>query len=79
MLLYRCQYLNRGRLSELPTLIYDYSLGVGRQIQRQDGTQREIEKYSGTRITTGESPELSDNAKAGAFKRVLQIPCKNRR
>lgn len=67
----------RRREIELPQLIYDFSLGVGRQIQRQDGTAREVEKYNGTRITTGESPELNDNDKAGAFKRVVQIPCHN--
>ena len=67
----------KRRETELPLLIYDYSFGIGRQIQRKDGTQREVDRYSGTRITTGESPILSVNDKAGNYKRVNQISCKN--
>lgn len=67
----------KRRETELPLLIYDYSFGVGRQIQRKDGTQREVDRYSGTRITTGESQMLSVNDKSGNFKRIIQYLCKN--
>ena len=67
----------KRRDTELPLLIYDYSFGVGRQIQRKDGTQREVDRYNGTRITTGETQMLSVKDKSGNFKRIIQYLCKN--
>lgn len=57
----------------LSKMVYDYSLGVGNQAQRRDGTAREAFHFSGCRISTGERPLVEANSKRGMHKRVLTL------
>lgn len=68
--------LDKRDEDKLPSMIYDYSLGVGNQANKRDGTARKPIEFSGCRISTGERPILKSNDKAGAFKRVVNLRAK---
>jgi len=65
--------LNSKKEEDLQQAIYDYEQGVCNQAQKRDGTSREIKRFYGTRISTGEHPLLKDNSKDGANKRYLPL------
>ena len=65
--------LNKRDEENLPTTIYNFSLGVSNQAQHRNGTAREVKNFSAARITTGERPILKHNDKRGAYKRILNL------
>lgn len=69
--------LNKADENKLSNMIYDFSLGVGNQANKRDGSARSPIEFSGCRISTGERPLVKFNDKAGAFKRVLNIRAKS--
>ena len=65
--------LNKRETERLPDDIYNYSLGIGGQALKKDGTKREVKLFSGVRLTTGEHSIVQQSDNGGVFKRVLDI------
>jgi len=65
--------LNKREAERLPDDIYNYSLGIGGQALKRDGTKREVKLFSGVRLTTGEHSIVQQSDNGGVFKRVLDI------
>ena len=65
--------LNKREAERLPDDIYNYSLGIGGQALKKDGTKREVKLFSGVRLTTGEHSIVQQSDNGGVFKRVLDI------
>ena len=65
--------LNKREAERLPDDIYNYSLGIGGQALKKDGTKREVKLFSGVRLTSGEHSIVQQNDNGGVFKRVLDI------
>lgn len=65
--------LNKREVERLPDDIYNYSLGIGGQALKKDGTKREVKLFSGVRLTTGEHSIVQQSDNGGVFKRVLDI------
>ena len=72
--------LNGGRKAEasLTQMIYEFFEGKANQANKRDGSAREAFKFKGSRVSTAERPLLKSNDPQGAFKRLLQIPCKEK-
>ena len=59
----------------LPRDIYNFSLGIGGQVLRNDGTLRDAKIFSGARLTSGENDICNSTGNGGELKRVLSLRC----
>ena len=67
--------INKREAEHLPQDIYNYSLGIGGQVLKKDGTLREAKIFSGARLTDGEHDITNANGNGGELKRVLPLRC----
>ena len=65
--------LSKREAEKIPQDIYNYSLGIGGQALKKDGTAREEKLFSGARLTNGEHSLVQTFGNAGEFKRVLDV------
>ena len=65
--------LNDIETKNLPQEIYSYSAGVQRQGLKKDGSQRDVQSFTGTRLTTGEGKLVADSDNGGIYKRVVDL------
>lgn len=65
----------RGEKAELNLTqsVYSYFNGVANQNLRRDGTARDVFKFSGSRLSTGERQLLKTCDQLGAYKRLLPL------
>ena len=67
--------INKRDAEHLPQDIYSYSLGIGGQVLKKDGTLRAAKIFSGARLTDGEHEITNSNGNGGELKRVLPLRC----
>lgn len=65
--------LSSKETAELQKSIYDYCSGMDGQKNQKNGDVREVTRFRGVRISTGERPILEQNAKGGAIKRCITL------
>ena len=67
--------LSKREAEYLPMDIYNFSLGIGGQVLKKDGTARAPKMFSGARLTSGETDITHQNGNGGELKRVLPLRC----
>lgn len=65
--------LSPKETAELQKSVYDYCSGIDGQKNQKNGDVREVTRFRGVRISTGERPILEQNAKGGALKRCVAL------
>lgn len=65
--------LSPKETAELQKSVYDYCSGMDGQKNQKNGEVREVTRFRGVRISTGERPILEQNAKGGALKRCITL------
>ena len=75
LVLEEMETLTTKREEDLQQSLYEYEQGVSNQAQKRDGTSREVKRFFGSRISTGERPITRGNDKQGALKRILPLKC----
>lgn len=67
--------LSAKESEKLPQDIYNFSLGIGGQVLKKDGTLRDAKIFSGARLTSGEHDITNATGNGGELKRVLSLRC----
>ena len=68
----------RKEESSLAKMVYEFFEGKANQANKRDGSARETFKFRGSRVSSAERPLLKASDPQGAFKRLLQLYCKEK-
>lgn len=70
-----CTKDKRDKSKEIEAMVYNYCLNTGRIRGSRNGGIQRIQSWCNCALTTGEMPIVSDDSRAGAANRVIEVEC----
>ena len=70
-----CTKDKRDKSKDIENMVYNYCLNSGRIRGSRNGGIQRVQSWCNCAITTGEMPIVSDDSRAGAVNRVIEIEC----